>query len=118
MIDLKHVRKFEYRPCRITTGFDVDFAVGDEILFGRCRDVSDTGIRVAFDGSVVVGDSGLLTLRHPMGILKLEAHVAYIDKTHVGLVFDFETPRERSATAEYMAGIASHGDVSTIIEFP
>jgi hypothetical protein len=118
MIDLRSVRKFEYRPCRITTGFDVDFAIGEETLSGLCRDVSNTGIRVKLEGSVVVGDSGLLTLHHPMGVLRLEAHVAYIDQWHVGLVFDFETPRERTATAEYMSVVANHAAASMLVEFP
>jgi hypothetical protein len=117
MTDLKNIRKFEYRPCRVTTGFDVDFIVGDETFIGLCRDVSDTGIRVKLDGSVVVGDSGLLTLRHPVGTLKIEAQVAYIDNNYVGLIFDFETPRERTATAEYMAVIANHAAGATLIHF-
>jgi hypothetical protein len=118
MTDLKNIRKFEYRPCRVTTGFDVDFIVGDETFIGLCRDVSDTGIRVKLDGSVVVGDSGLLTLRHPMGTLKIEAQVAYIDNCYVGLVFDFETPRERLATSEYMAVIANHAAAAMLVQFP
>jgi hypothetical protein len=118
MTELNGIRNFEYRPCRITTGFDVDFIVGDETFIGICRDVSDTGIRVRLDGSVVVGDSGLLTLRHPMGTLKVDAQVAYIDSTYVGLIFDFETPRERTAVTEYMAVIANHAAASMLIQFP
>jgi len=118
MTELKGIRKFEYRPCRIAAGFDVDYIVGDETFIGLCRDVSDTGIRVKLDGSVVVGDIGLLTLRHPMAILKIEAQVAYIDKCYVGLIFEFETPRERAATAEYMAVIANHAVASMLIQFP
>lgn len=118
MTELNSVRKFEYRPCRVTTGFDVDFVVGDETFIGLCRDVSDTGIRVKLDGSVVVGDCGLLTLRHPMGTLKVEAQVAYIDNAYVGLVFDFETARERTATAEYMTVIANHAAASMLVQFP
>jgi hypothetical protein len=117
MTDEKGVRKFEYRPCRITTGFDVDFVVGGETLSGLCRDVSDTGIRVKFDGSVAVGDSGLLTLRHPNGLLKVEAHVAYIDKSYVGLVFVFETPWERAIAIEYMAAIANQAAASMVVRF-
>ena len=116
MTEVKSIRKFEYRPCRITTGFDVDFVVRDETYLGLCRDVSDTGIRVKLDGSVVVGDTGLLTLRHPVGTLKIEAQVAYIDNCYVGLIFDFETPRERVATSEYMTIIANH-TASTLIQF-
>jgi len=46
MTEPTSIRKFEYRPCRVTTGFDVDYIVGNETFIGLCRDVSDTGIRV------------------------------------------------------------------------
>ena len=118
MGDLESIREFEYRPCRIKTGFDVDFVVGGETLSGLCHDVSNTGIRVKLDGSVAVGDSGLLILRHPTGVLKLEAHVAYIDKCNVGFVFAFETPRERAMAIEYMAAIAHHSAASMVVRFP
>jgi hypothetical protein len=118
MTDLNGIRKFEYRPCRIATGFNVDFEVEGETLYGICRDVSDTGIRVKLDGSVVVGDSGLLTLRHPLGVIKLEANVAYIDQYHVGLVFVFETNRERAAALDYMSDVANHTAASMVVEFP
>lgn len=118
MRDMKSIRKFEYRPCRIETGFDVDFVAGGETLSGLCRDVSDTGIRVKLDGSVAVGDSGILILRHPTGVLKLEAHVAYIDKCHVGFVFAFETQRERAMAIEFMAVIAHRSSASMVVRFP
>jgi hypothetical protein len=118
MRDLKSIRNFEYRPCRITTGFDVDFVAGGETLHGLCRDVSNAGIRVKLDGTVAVGDSGLLILRHPTGVLKLEAQVAYIDKCYVGLVFVFKTPWERVTAIEYMAAIASHVAAPMVVRFP
>jgi len=117
MMDLRSVRRFEYRPCRLATGFAVDFVVGNETLSGLCRDVSDTGVRVTLEGSVVVGDSGLLTLRHPTGTLRVAAHVAYIDKCHVGLVFAFETPREHAVANDYMAVIANHSAAPMVIQF-
>jgi hypothetical protein len=118
MTDLKGIRKFEYRPCRIATGFNVDFEVEGETLYGLCRDVSDTGIRIKLEGSVVVGDSGTLTLRHPLGVLKLEASVAYIDQYHVGLVFVFETNRERANALDYMSVVANHAAAAMVIQFP
>lgn len=118
MTDLKSIRKFEYRPCRISTGFDVEFVVGGETFTGLCRDVSDTGIRVELDGSVIVGDTGVLVLRHPAGPLKLEAQVSYIDKSHVGLVFVFNTTRDCAIAIEYMAAITNYAAASMVVEFP
>ena len=75
MNDLARVRKFIYRHCRVKTGFAVDFLVGREIFHGVCRNASDAGIRAEFDGSVVVGSSGLLVLHKPAGVLRLEARL-------------------------------------------
>jgi hypothetical protein len=99
-------------------GFDVDFEAGDETFHGLCRDVSDAGIRVEFDGSVVVGIGGLLILRHPTGVLKLEARVAYIEKCQVGLLFLFTSQWERELTIEFIASIANHTGNSQVICFP
>lgn len=118
MRDLDSIRRFEYRHPRMTTGFNVDFAAGAETLHGLCRDVSEDGIRAEFDGSVVVGSSGLLVLRHPIGVLKLEARVAYVERRQVGLVFLFQTPWERRVTIEFVASIANHKGTSLAVRFP
>jgi hypothetical protein len=112
-----NIRKFEYRPCRITTGFEVDFVVNKETFHGICKDVGNSGIRATFDGPVVVGNSGLLILRHPVGMLQLDAQVVYIMKSQVGLEFRFNTPWECSMAIEYIASIANHAEPPLIIRF-
>jgi len=107
MNDLSGVRKFEYRPSRMTAGIDVEFKTGGETIQGACKDVSDTGIRASLDGCVVVGSSGVLTMRHAIGVLALEAQVAYMDRSQVGLTFLFKTNWEREITAEYIASIVN-----------
>jgi hypothetical protein len=111
------IRKFEYRPCRIATGFEVDFVVQEDVFHGVCRDVSDAGIRATFDNSLTVGSSGRLALRHPVGVLELEAQVAYIEKQYVGLVFLFKTPWESARTIDYMALIANYEADSFVVRF-
>jgi hypothetical protein len=118
MTDLESVRKFDYRPCRVPTGFDVDFVAGEETFHGLCRDVSDAGIRVKLDGAVAVGDSGKLVLHHPTGVLKLDAQVAYIDHGHVGFEFISETDWERTTINEFMTAIAKHAAASMVVRFP
>jgi len=107
MADLESIRKFEYRRCRMKTGFDIDFVTKDEIFHGVCRDVSDAGICAEFEGSAPLGSTGLLTLRHPSGILKVGAQVAYIEKSQIGLEFVFKTPSESKLTMEFIASIAN-----------
>ncbi len=81
---------------------------------GFCRDVSDAGIRADFDGPVITGSSGLLILRHPLGVLKLDARVAYIEKHQVGLMFHFHSLWERTITVEFIASIAHHAGPSPV----
>lgn len=107
MSDLESVRKFEFRPCRMKAGFDVTFVAGEETVHGVCRDLGGTGVRAEFDGSVTIGTSGELILRHPSGVLNLEAQVAYIEKSQVGLVFLFKTPSERALIARLIGAIAN-----------
>jgi hypothetical protein len=112
------IRKFEYRPSRITGGFDVDFVANGETFHGICKDVGNSGVRATFDGPLLVGSSGLLILRHPVGILELDAQVVYIVKRQVGLEFRFNTPWESSMAIEYIASIANHAEPPMIVRFP
>jgi hypothetical protein len=118
MSDQDRIRNFEYRPYRMQTGFAVEFVMAEITLQGLCRDVSDAGIRAEFDGSIEVGDSGLLILRHPSGTLSLEAQAAYTEKCQVGLIFRFQTTWEHQVTAEYIAQIARLTAASQLIQFP
>jgi len=112
MTDPGTIRKFEYRPSRITTTFKIDFAVGERVFRGVCRDVSVSGIRAVLDGSLTVGSSGQHTLHHPVGVLDLEAQITYIEKEneeeYVGLVFLFRTPWETANSIGYMDSIANY----------
>jgi hypothetical protein len=105
---LAEFRKFEYRPSRLNAGFMVDFSVGGETFYGRCTDVSSEGIRAELEGAPPVEATGLLTLRHPIGVLESEARVAYVEDSSVGFAFLFQTPRERGITREFIAAIASY----------
>ena len=107
MSNLESVRKFEFRPCRMKAGFDVTFLAGGETVHGICRDVSDAGVRAQFDGPVVTGSAGQITLRHPSGIVNLEAQVAYSEKSQVGLVFLFRTPSDCASATRLIAAIAN-----------
>jgi hypothetical protein len=89
------------------TGFFVDFVADGETFHGICGDVSDAGIRAEFNGFLEVGRSGLLVLRHPSGVLKLEAQVAYVERHWAGLVFLFKKPSDCEMAIEFVASISS-----------
>jgi len=99
-------------------GFEVDFVSGGNTLKGLCRDVSDTGIRAEFEGSVDLASSGLLILCHPTGVLRIQAQVAYVEKCQVGLLFLFKTQWEREMTIEFINAIADQTTHSQVVQFP
>jgi hypothetical protein len=111
MSDLDGIRKFEYRPSRVKAHFHIDFIGENETFHGICIDISVAGIRAEFDGSVVVGSSGVLILRSPSGVLNLEAQVTYAVKGVVGLVFRFKTPSERGMTIQLIDASAEFARV-------
>jgi hypothetical protein len=118
MSDKNGVRKYEYRPCRVEAGFNVDFRSGEKTLGGLCSNVSNTGIRAVLDGPVFIGSAGLLALRHPMGALQLEAQVAYIENGQAGLVFLFQSDWEREVTASFIASIANQNADLLVVRLP
>ncbi len=111
------IRRFVYREPRTSTAFRVNFIAAGPPLHGSCRDISETGIRAEFDDPIAIGDSGLLILRPPTGVLEMRAQVAYIEKRQVGLVFLFETPWERTMMIEFIAAIANDPSTSAIVRF-
>lgn len=117
MSESESIRKFEYRPSRIVTGFDVDYASREGTFHGRCRDVSDTGIRAVFDEPLSVGGSGVLILRHPAGRLQIEAQISYVENGQVGFVFVFNSAWEREMTVGFIASIAKHTAGTPVIRF-
>ncbi len=102
---LESIRKFEYRPSRMKTGFNIDFIAEEETIHGICVDISATGLRGEFDGLVVVGSSGVLILSTPSGVLNLEAQVTHSEEGRVGLEFQFKTPLERGMATRFIASI-------------
>lgn len=115
MRDSGSIRRFVFRKPRMSTGFAVDFLARSSPSYGLCRDVSDQGIRAEFDAPLIVGDSGLLILRPPNGVLELCAQIAYIEKRQVGLLFLFETPWERRMTIEFVAAIVNDASTAPIV---
>ena len=96
------VRSFEYRQPRLHTNFALDFDMGTEIIHGVCVDVSNGGVSAVFGGrEMTLGESGSLTLRHPLRQFALDASVAHLDGDHVGLVFATKTSEERHASEQF-----------------
>jgi hypothetical protein len=104
---LGSIRRFEYRQPRLSAGFTVEFVLSEQTLQGHCRDVSDAGIRAELNGATHVGATGMLILRHPMRVLRLEAEVAYLGQSGVGLSFIFDSPQQRDLTIQFISQITA-----------
>jgi hypothetical protein len=115
--NLTNVRNFVYREPRLATGFFIEFVVEGLTFRGLCRDVSDAGVRCEFDDPLVAGNSGLLILRPPAGVLEVKAQVAYVERRQVGLLFVFETSWERTMTLGFIAAIADDAGQSPVVRF-
>jgi hypothetical protein len=108
------VRKFEYRPCRIAAGFEIEFAIDGKTILGICEDLSQDGIRATLDAAVTVGSIGMLSFNHSCGVLEIEAQVTHANRGNVGLVFLFQTPWERGMVNALIASIQSVPEESRV----
>ena len=105
--DLDSVRKFEYRLFRISAGFAVSFVLDNQIFRGLCKDISDTGIRAEFDGPLLPGAEGSLTLHHRTGDSKFDARVAHSRSGEVGIEFVFQAPWQHEMAIQAVAAIVN-----------
>lgn len=92
---MSNVRKFQYRPSRKKAVFPIEFKTEMGVFRGVCRNVSNTGIRAEFETPLTVGDAGCLVLCHPLRSIEVDARVAYIEETEVGLEFEFGSAWQR-----------------------
>jgi hypothetical protein len=97
------MRTFEYRQPRLMTQYHVDFYVEGDVFHGTCTDVSDGGISARFDGPVLVGSRGEVTLQHNRHSFTMEAVVAHLEGDHAGLKFVCRTDEERLLSEQFVA---------------
>jgi PilZ domain len=101
------MRKLEYRCPRLGSMIEIEFAVNGETLYGRCKDISASGIRAEFDRPATVGSYGPLVLHHGEGAVRRRAQVAYLDGLIVGVSFLSSESGEGDEVARLIALIAS-----------
>ena len=100
------MRSLEYRKARTPAIFRVEFAVGEEVFPGTCRNISDSGICAEFDQPLKLATFGILTMFHPTHTLKVEARIAHTERTLAGMTFIYDSPQQRGTTTRFMASLA------------
>ncbi|MDQ2926134.1 MAG: PilZ domain-containing protein [Acidobacteriota bacterium] len=97
------MRPFEYRSPRAVTVFDIEFLTDGATVYGRCKDFSATGIRAQLERTLAVGRTGLLTLRHPARVLKIDARLSHAEGRQVGFTFLFGSTEEQEPVTQFAA---------------
>ncbi len=69
------MRSFLYRSPRVKTNLSMEFAVGEKVVLGTCRSLSESGVAGTLSSPVPEHAEGLLTIYFREETLKLDAVV-------------------------------------------
>jgi hypothetical protein len=101
------MHKFQYRAPRFAVDLPVRFNIQNSTLTGRCREISKEGMRLELRHPLPSDACGTVFLSYQDRVIELGARVAYTGATHGGLVFLYESERERSAVAQLVGSLAN-----------
>jgi hypothetical protein len=80
----------------------MDFIHGDFVALGTCSNLSESGLRGTFEGYVVPGWEGLVTLYHADRKLSVNARVDSVRNGEARLSFSLKSDAERAAVADLL----------------
>jgi hypothetical protein len=101
------MQRFEYRHPRFSVDLPVQLSLADEMVAGRCVDISTQGMRLELLRPVVRGSCGMVSLRYQNQTIKLNARVTHTGSAHNGLEFLYHSAAERSAVAHLVASLTA-----------
>ena len=96
------LRQFLYRFPRFESRTRVDFISKDAIFLGCCVEISESGLRGSFEGTVPPGTEGLMTLYTED--MSFSAHALILDANadEATARFQFHSPQEESAIRDFI----------------
>jgi hypothetical protein len=96
------MRKFLYRLPRVETELPMDFILGDAVVLGTCKNLSESGLRGTFSQTVLPGTEGLTTVYHGENKFQIKGRIASLrgDVTH--LLFCFESVEQRESVKAFL----------------
>jgi len=100
------MQRFEYRSPRFAVDLPVQLAVEESILAGRCKNISEEGMKLELSRPLPLNARGTVMLICQDRPLELNIRVAYSGKTHDGVEFLYNSDSERIAVAHFVASLA------------
>ena len=100
------MQKFEYRSPRFAVDLPVELAVEQSTLPGRCKDISNEGMRLELSCPLPPDACGTVFLSYRDRALQLNIRVAHTGTTHDGVEFVYNSDHEREAVARLIASLS------------
>lgn len=103
-----HMRRFLYRQPRLKTNLSMDFIMGDTVILGICRSLSESGVGGTLSNPVPVGTEGVLTLYFHQyegaeeQSIRVPAVIEAPFAEEARIRFVTEDPKEREAVKQLM----------------
>jgi hypothetical protein len=100
------MQKFEYRSPRFAVDLPVQFTVEQSTVPGRCRNISQEGMRLELRQPLPPDARGTVILSCQDHSLELSVRVTNSGKIHEGVEFIYNSDSERDAVAHLVASLA------------
>ena len=97
------MQKFHYRSPRYHVDLPVVLVLDDSSVSGRCREISNDGMKVEFLHPVAGNACGTLRIGRGDSSLEIRARVARIGDDNDGVKFLFASEKERRALQRLVA---------------
>ncbi len=97
-----HMRRFLYRQPRIKTSLSMDFILGDTVILGICRSISESGVGGTLSNPVPVGTEGVLTIYFQEQSVKVDAVIESPQAEEARIRFIAADPKQREAVRRFM----------------
>lgn len=91
------MQKFEYRTPRFPVDLPVQFISEGSTLSGQCTEISKEGMSLQLPEPPMPGTEGTVWIVFQGQKIEAHARIAHVQDAHAGLVFNFESDRERSS---------------------
>lgn len=109
------MQKFEYRSPRFAVDLPVKLAVEQSTLPGRCRDISQEGMRLELSQPLPPDACGTVFLSYRDQPLELSVRVAHTGSAHDGVEFIYKSQLEREAVARLVASFAASAGLPRLV---
>jgi PilZ domain len=97
------MQKFDYRAARVAVDFPVRLEMHNSLHFGRCRDISEDGMRLELLAPFAPQCCGEVSFSYHELNLELRVRVTHAGATYDGLKFIFQSGEQRTRVRHLMS---------------